>query len=42
VKGTRLTADELRTIFEGLLANDLLNYDYILTGTLLSNKIPNQ
>jgi pyridoxal/pyridoxine/pyridoxamine kinase len=32
VKGSRLTADELRTIFQGLLANELLEYDYILTG----------
>ena len=32
VKGSRLTADELRDIFQGLLANELLEYDYILTG----------
>lgn len=32
MKGSRLTADELRLIFQGLLANELLDYDYILTG----------
>lgn len=32
VKGNRLNADELRSIFQGLLANELLEYDYILTG----------
>lgn len=36
VKGIRLNADDLRSIFQGLLANDLLQYDYILTGLLFS------
>lgn len=39
VKGIRLTADELRNIFEGLLANDLLEYDYILTGYMSSGEL---
>ena len=34
VKGNRLNADDLRAIFQGLLANELLEYDYILTGLL--------
>ena len=32
VKGSRLTADELEAVFQGLLINELLEYDYILTG----------
>lgn len=34
VKGNRLNAVDLRATFEGLLANELLEYDYILTGLL--------
>ncbi|CAF1285299.1 unnamed protein product [Adineta steineri] len=39
VKGSRLTADELRSIFQGLLANELLEYDYILTGYMGSGEL---
>ena len=39
VKGTRLTANELRTLFQGLVANDLLDYDYILTGYMGSGEL---
>jgi len=39
VKGTRLKADELRAIFQGLLANELLEYDYILTGYMGSGEL---
>lgn len=39
VKGTRLKADELRAIFQGLVANELLEYDYILTGYMGSGEL---
>jgi pyridoxine kinase len=39
VKGTRLSADELRAIFQGLMANELLEYDYILTGYMGSGEL---
>ncbi|CAF3433196.1 unnamed protein product [Rotaria socialis] len=39
VKGTRLRVDELQSIFEGLLANDILEYDYILTGYMGSGEL---
>ena len=39
VKGSRLKADELRGIFQGLLANELLEYDYILTGYMGSGEL---
>ncbi|CAF0788179.1 unnamed protein product [Adineta steineri] len=39
VKGSRLTADELRSIFEGLMANELFDYDYILTGYMGSGEL---
>jgi pyridoxal/pyridoxine/pyridoxamine kinase len=31
--------DELRSIFEGLMANELLEYDYILTGYMGSGEL---
>lgn len=34
-----MNADELRAIFEGLLANELLEYDYILTGYMGSGEL---
>ncbi|CAF1633528.1 unnamed protein product [Adineta ricciae] len=39
VKGSRLTADELEAIFQGLLINELLEYDYILTGYMGSGEL---
>ena len=39
VKGSRLKADELRAIFQGLMANELLEYDYILTGYMGSGEL---
>ena len=40
VKGTRLSPDELRALFQGLMANDLLfNYDYVLTGYMGSGEL---
>ncbi|UJR15968.1 hypothetical protein I4U23_002887 [Adineta vaga] len=39
VKGSRLTVDELRSIFQGLMANDLFDYDYILTGYMGSGEL---
>lgn len=39
VKGTRLSPDELRAVFDGLLANELFEYDYILTGYMGSGEL---
>ena len=39
MKGTRLSPDELRAIFQGLMANDLCDYDYILTGYMGSGSL---
>ena len=39
VSGSRLSVDELRSIFQGLLANDLCEYDYILTGYMGSGEL---
>ncbi|CAF1111703.1 unnamed protein product [Rotaria sordida] len=39
VKGSRLSVDELRNIFQGLLTNNLLEYDYILTGYMGSGEL---
>jgi hypothetical protein len=39
VKGSRLSVDELRAIFQGLMANELLEYDYILTGYMGSGEL---
>lgn len=39
VKGNRLSVDELRAIFQGLMANELLEYDYILTGYMGSGEL---
>jgi pyridoxal/pyridoxine/pyridoxamine kinase len=39
VQGSRLTADELRSIFQGLIANELFDYDYILTGYMGSGEL---
>jgi hypothetical protein len=41
VKGSRLSVDELRAIFQGLMANDLFEYDYILTGYMGSGELLN-
>ncbi|CAF0768956.1 unnamed protein product [Didymodactylos carnosus] len=39
VKGSRLSVDELREIFQGLIDNDLLDYDYILTGYMSAGEL---
>ncbi|CAF1005776.1 unnamed protein product [Didymodactylos carnosus] len=39
VGGSRLSVNELRTIFEGLIENNLINYDYILTGYMSSGEL---
>ncbi|CAF2955883.1 unnamed protein product [Rotaria sp. Silwood2] len=39
VKGSRLSVDELQNIFQGLLANELLEYEYILTGYMGSGEL---
>ena len=39
MKGSRLTVDELRSVFQGLMANELFEYDYILTGYMGSGEL---
>ncbi|CAF1534678.1 unnamed protein product, partial [Rotaria magnacalcarata] len=39
VKGSRLSVDELRAIFQGLIANEIFEYDYILTGYMGSGEL---
>lgn len=39
VKGSRLSVDELRAIFEGLMTNKMFEYDYILTGYMDSGEL---
>ncbi|CAF3581301.1 unnamed protein product [Rotaria sordida] len=41
VKGSRLSVDELRAIFQGLIANEIFEYDYILTGYMGSGELLN-
>lgn len=35
-KGQVLTADELHVLYEGIKLNNVNQYDYVLTGTLMS------